>query len=1191
MDLAGSLAYHPRLSNYERERLRELSRYYCCTNQQARSPSAPIVDETPSSIEAPTGDEQPTTGRLSKDIILTALAQLGVLRLGCNRSFVSLIDGDNQHIIAEATASISLGDVDKHLPNDGIYLGARVLDLVWGVCPHTIRLFTSENKIYDVDTQNVTANRTRYVIRDFTKEDCFEDRPYVVGWPHMRFYAEVPLTSPAGYVLGSYCVVDDKPRDDFSEEEIDILQEISDTIANHLENKRIAHYHSRFERLVTGLTDFSKDRPDLNFRDSADTPTASEVSTIHGSAICQGTTDINNSSDKPLTDEASRVNTAESVSLSAPQTEPKSPLFPKDLSSSTEPSSLYSNLSLGRPTPGEERPLDSIDEAFNLATKIVPRNQSAVSLSECVNTADRIRSIFSRASSLLRDAMNLDGVLFLDASRSRSSSVPSRSDTWEPLPKTANQADDIAACLTPFSQQPRAECEVIGQALRRQSQDPATTKSEFILDEESLETLVKICPHGQVLDTCSKMDDSSICSHLQSGHKDTTSLNIAQILVPLFPQAKSIVWLPLRDHQKSRWMAGMISWSSDSHRGLGVEELHYFKVFADSIVSEVSRVNWISTEKSKFDLLSSLSHELRSPLHGILASAELLHGTHITSRQQEMVKMIEQSGLNLLETTDHLLTYCKINNMNRAKSNSKDQQNPLLVLESDFDLGYLIEEVTNVLYTGRKAPSLANRPFASSPSVTPSDGTKSAVESPSVVVRVDQAQSWMIRSLPGAWRRIIMNILGNSLKWTPRGLIEISLSKLPNHEEFGGHLAHISVIDTGRGISPDFLKHDLFTPFTQEDRLFEGVGLGLSIVHQLVTSLNGHITVRSELGLGTQVDVFIPVSQLKDNSSVESPPDIPRYTQELQASLVAFNGLPDLKEIPTGMFTVEAKRKLSIQSTLVDVFMSIPGWTVCLAESIEKGQGDVAVLESSTLEAMTEPHSLASIASKQGFKFIIILESKPSILEKTLIPNCFWVSPPFGPNKIRNTIEKALKLCHSPTILEAASPIAETSFPIQAIPDTSQTPIASIRVAPEHEIPIRTSSPVTSSQDMSVHQKRHVLVVDDNDINLKIMATFMRKIGFTYETASNGLIALEKYKSCDRRFDYVLMDISMPIMDGLVSTSQIREFEKDNDWKPSSIMAVTGVASDAMHQQALAAGVDRYLIKPLSLRELKKIIV
>lgn len=104
------------------------------------------------------------------------------------------------------------------------------------------------------------------------------------------------------------------------------------------------------------------------------------------------------------------------------------------------------------------------------------------------------------------------------------------------------------------------------------------------------------------------------------------------------------------------------------------------------------------------------------------------------------------------------------------------------------------------------------------------------------------------------------------------------------------------------------------------------------------------------------------------------------------------------------------------------------------------------------------------------------------------------------------------------------------------------------------------------------------------------MATFVRKVGCTYDTASNGLIALEKYKESDRQYDYVLMDISMPVMDGLVSTRKIRRFEKANKFKPSCIMAVTGVASDAMHQQALAAGVDRYLIKPLSLRELKKII-
>lgn len=399
------------------------SRYYCCTiNQQSPSPTATIVDGNDSSPNAPTGDEQPSAGVLSADITLTALAQLGVLRLGCNRSFVSLIDGDNQHIIAEATGSISIRDVDNHLPDDGIYLGARALDLVWGVCPHTIRLFTAQDKAYEVDTENVTANRTRYIIRDFTREDCFKDRPYVREWPYMRFYAEVPLTSPAGYVLGSYCVVDDKPRDDFSEEDVQTLQEISDAIGNHLENKRIAHYHSRFERLVTGLTDFSKDQPDFDPRSPSASLTESANSTIHEFNSPPVPADQNLSLNDSQIDGSESRSGLDSNSSSAFQTDLKSPQLSVDKpSSSTEPSSLQSNLSLGQSSPGEERSLDSLNEALVLATRIAPNNDTLVSLSDGVTTLDRIRAIFSRASVLLRDAMNLDGVMFLDGTRSRSS--------------------------------------------------------------------------------------------------------------------------------------------------------------------------------------------------------------------------------------------------------------------------------------------------------------------------------------------------------------------------------------------------------------------------------------------------------------------------------------------------------------------------------------------------------------------------------------------------------------------------------------------------------------------------------------------------------------------------------------------------------------------------------------------------
>ena len=119
----------------------------------------------------------------------------------------------------------------------------------------------------------------------------------------------------------------------------------------------------------------------------------------------------------------------------------------------------------------------------------------------------------------------------------------------------------------------------------------------------------------------------------------------------------------------------------------------------------------------------------------------------------------------------------------------------------------------------------------------------------------------------------------------------------------------------------------------------------------------------------------------------------------------------------------------------------------------------------------------------------------------------------------------------------------------------------------------------------------------------------MRKIGCRYETATNGLAALEKYKACAGQFDYVLMgtnspalkhnidrtkltatDISMPIMDGIVSSSKIREYEEQNSLPRSTIMAVTGVASSSMQQQAFAAGIDDYLVKPLSLHDLKRIM-
>lgn len=241
-------------SDAEHRRIRDLSRYYCTFRQPPASP-----DDPPLPINNDSADGGPS---LSDDIVLTALVQLGVYRFSCNRAFISLIDGHSQHILSEATASISLRDCRNHLPNDGIYLGVTTLDLVFGVCPHAMKLFTGEKVPQLQNTPNMTATPSRFIVRDFTLEEDFKNRPYVTGWPYFRFYAEVPVYSPAGYVLGSFCVVDDKPRQHFGDAEVSALQEISDAIANHLENVRTVQYHLRSDRLIKGLTDFVKGPPD-----------------------------------------------------------------------------------------------------------------------------------------------------------------------------------------------------------------------------------------------------------------------------------------------------------------------------------------------------------------------------------------------------------------------------------------------------------------------------------------------------------------------------------------------------------------------------------------------------------------------------------------------------------------------------------------------------------------------------------------------------------------------------------------------------------------------------------------------------------------------------------------------------------------------------------------------------------------
>ncbi|KAI2680652.1 hypothetical protein DTO027I6_3834 [Penicillium roqueforti] len=1185
-------------NDVEQERIRDLSKYYCTFDQPVSTSADPDQHDISQDLTSP---------RLSNDTTLTALTQLGVYRFGCNRSFVSIIDGENQHVISEATASISLRNKNLHRADDGIFLGVNTLDLQWGVCPHAIRLFTGQDTSQILDTENITANQTRNIIRDFTKEDFYKDRPYVLGWPFFRFYAEVPLYSPSGFVLGSYCVVDNKPRTKFGDEDVAALREIADSISNHLENARIVQYHRRSENLVKGLTNFVKSHSKfdptgsstqgqieasakkLNSEDLGSITTRSDV----GGTIVSLPTEKDISVYSPL-DQGS------STSLNGKEASIFSQNMPS-VSNYTQPSSLSR-------TSDRDEPLSSSVEGP--PESLAPAN---------VSITERIAAIFARASLLLKESLDLDAVVFLDAHRNDPQfEFSGRHDDWDALPEFATDAP--TAPTSPWDlpnpnppKDPEKYCGSLGQAIScKPTKSNLESKRPVTLTEELLHSLITHFPDGHIFNIDSRSNPASpidsVCGNPETS--DPNFENFEQIshrLAHQLPGAKSVLFYPLWDWNKSRWLAGTLAWVNGSHRPLGIEDLHYFKAFGDSMISEVSRIHWTASENSKFDFVTSISHELRSPLHGILASAELLHDIPLQTAHRDMVNMISTSGLTLLDTIDHLLDYCKINNLATTQSlsvtNTEDSGTSLV---SDFNLGSLVEEVAVILHTSRKAPapvsSLASEIATATSSSQSASHITQGTDELSVVVNIEQSRSWIIQSVAGAWRRIVMNLLGNAMKWTQTGLVEVSLSQTATQTQAEPHIVHLRVTDTGQGISQDFLRNSAFSPFAQEDALSEGVGLGLSVVRKLVTFLGGHLKVKSETGVGTQVDVYIPVRRPRNLLPTKpfddaSSPEVQRHKDTMKACLIGFSGCPDLTEEPTGILSSDAKRKLSIQSTLANVLGVQLGWHVALAESLEKGEGDIAVIEEAKFNARLNDQSPSTMNTGHDFKFFIVLGSTTSSLSYSLAPNAILMSQPYGPQKIYETAQKIVHLHNLQPQIRGPEP------PITVPPKTHEILLSEPTPSTLPEIPeglpqqppvelVCQSSPIGGSPIRSNDQPNdmHVLIVDDNDINLRILATLMRKLGCSYDTASNGLIALELVESSSRRYDLILMDLSMPIMDGLVSTSKIRQHEKDHGLQRSRIMAVTGVASATMQQAAVIAGVDEYLIKPLSLRKLKKLI-
>jgi hypothetical protein len=236
----------------EGKRERDVYRLYssCFKDIRHLDPVGPLAETTavPQHVARP-----------AKDSALTAFAQLAAIRLGASRSLISLIDDKRQHILAEATPSMSVRFGSRQTPH-GLWLGNVSIPRTWGVCENVL----------SIDPAAIAENEdaAAIIINDLAQSDQHAQRTYVTEWPKTRFYAGVPLTSPAGAIVGALCIFDDSPRDGLPRDDIFYMHDLAATIMEYLDTYTLKEQFKRGEQLTRGLVSFVEGRSVLQpFKD------------------------------------------------------------------------------------------------------------------------------------------------------------------------------------------------------------------------------------------------------------------------------------------------------------------------------------------------------------------------------------------------------------------------------------------------------------------------------------------------------------------------------------------------------------------------------------------------------------------------------------------------------------------------------------------------------------------------------------------------------------------------------------------------------------------------------------------------------------------------------------------------------------------------------------------------------------
>jgi hypothetical protein len=285
---------------------------------------------------------------------------------------------------------------------------------------------------------------------------------------------------------------------------------------------------------------------------------------------------------------------------------------------------------------------------------VVTKTSTATINDQKDRIAPEIMAAFGRAANMIIDATEAEGAVFFDAKISTFGGLVD-DDFSENLPE------------------PDKPCSILGASLCRTTRAPepqSPAAPETSMSESVLRHLLRLYPHGQIFNLDDELESSPVNSPSGGGvvemsdgfpftvskkSESTRSMDDENHLRRIFPQARSLVMYPLWDSHRDRWFASAFIWSSNPMRVFTNEQdLSYLAAFSNSAMAEVARLDMKLADSAKADFISSISHELRSPLHGILGMTDLLKDSDIDNQQVSHVATIETCGKTLLETINHV---------------------------------------------------------------------------------------------------------------------------------------------------------------------------------------------------------------------------------------------------------------------------------------------------------------------------------------------------------------------------------------------------------------------------------------------------------------------------------------------------------------------------------------------------------